>query len=68
MSAFQPAVTVAGRSVATYRQRGADGWTVDWFVVLDRDGQLSVGCQATPAGVEEVRRACEVVVGSVRLQ
>ena len=68
VSAFQPEVRVAGRSVATYRQRGADGWTVDWFVVLDRDAQLSVGCQATPAGVEEVRRACEVVVASVRLQ
>jgi type VII secretion-associated protein (TIGR03931 family) len=68
VSAFQPAVRVAGRSVATYRQRGVDGWTVEWFVVLDRDAQLSVGCQATPAGVEEVRRACEVVVGSVRLQ
>jgi type VII secretion-associated protein (TIGR03931 family) len=68
VSAFQAAVPVAGRAVATYRQRGADGWTVDWFVVLDRDAQLSVGCQATPAGVEEVRRACEVVVASVRLQ
>ena len=68
VSAFQPAVHVAGRSVATYRQRGAGGWTVDWYVVLDRDAQLSVGCQATPAGVEEVRRACEAVVASVRLQ
>jgi type VII secretion-associated protein (TIGR03931 family) len=68
VSAFQPAVRVGGRSVASYRQRVADGWTVDWFVVLDRDAQLSVGCQATPAGVEEVRRACELVVASVRLR
>jgi type VII secretion-associated protein (TIGR03931 family) len=59
--------TLAGREVATYRQRGADGRTVvDWFVLLDGDAQLSVGCRHTAAGSSAVRAACDVVVASVR--
>jgi type VII secretion-associated protein (TIGR03931 family) len=59
--------TVAGREVATYRQRGTDGRTVvDWFVLLDGDAQLSVGCRHTAAGSVAVRAACDVVVASVR--
>jgi hypothetical protein len=51
----------------SYRQRDADGRTeVDWFVVLDGDAQLSIGCRHTPAAAEAVRAACAVVVGSVR--
>jgi type VII secretion-associated protein (TIGR03931 family) len=65
LSDFEPSVTVAGRSVATYTQQ-MGGATVDWFVVLDGDAQLSVGCQHTRAGAAAVRAACEVVVGSIR--
>jgi type VII secretion-associated protein (TIGR03931 family) len=58
--------TVSGRSVAAYRQvlpnAGAD---VDWYVLFDRDVQLSVGCGHTPAGAAAVARACAGVVGSV---
>lgn len=56
---------LAGRDVTTYRQR--EGRTVvDWYVVLDGDAQLSIGCRHTPAGAAASRSACAVVVGSVR--
>ncbi|MCW2719273.1 type VII secretion-associated protein [Pseudonocardia sp.] len=56
---------VAGRAVTAYRQ--ADGEAVvAWFVLLDEDAQLSVGCRHTPAAERAVRAACEVVVGSLR--
>jgi type VII secretion-associated protein (TIGR03931 family) len=60
------AAEVGGRSVTTYRQRERDGAVVEWFVVLDGDAQLSVGCRHTPAGADVVRAACAAVVGSVR--
>ena len=60
------AAEVGGRSVTTYRQRERDGAVVEWFVVLDGDAQLSVGCRHTPAGTDVVRAACAAVVGSVR--
>ncbi|MGQ0572999.1 MAG: type VII secretion-associated protein [Pseudonocardia sp.] len=57
----------AGRPVATYRQDVADG-ALDWYVLLDGPDQLSVGCRHTLAGAAQVRRACAVVVGSLRRQ
>ena len=60
------AAEVGGRSVTTYRQRERGGAVVEWFVVLDGDAQLSVGCRHTPAGTDAVRAACAAVVGSVR--
>ena len=57
---------IGGRSVTTYRQQERDGAVVEWYVVLDGDAQLSVGCRHTPAGTDPVRAACGVVVGSIR--
>jgi type VII secretion-associated protein (TIGR03931 family) len=65
-SGYDPGGQFAGRPVTTYRQEEPGGTVVDWFVVLDRDAQLSVGCRHTPAGAEAVRAACAVVVASVR--
>jgi type VII secretion-associated protein (TIGR03931 family) len=65
-SGYDPGAHVAGRPVTSYRQEEPGGTVVDWFVVLDRDAQLSVGCRHTPAGAEAVRVACALVVGSVR--
>jgi type VII secretion-associated protein (TIGR03931 family) len=65
-SGYDPGAHVAGRPVTSYRQEEPGGTVVDWFVVLDRDAQLSVGCRHTPAGAEAVRAACALVVGSVR--
>jgi type VII secretion-associated protein (TIGR03931 family) len=64
-SGYDPGAHVAGRPVIAYRQEEPGGTVVDWFVVLDRDTQLSVGCRHTPAGAEVVRAACAVVVASV---
>jgi type VII secretion-associated protein (TIGR03931 family) len=60
------AAEVEGRSVTTYRQQERDGAVVEWYVVLDGDAQLSVGCRHTPSGTDTVRAACAVVVGSIR--
>lgn len=57
---------MGGRDVTTYLQQERAGAVVEWFVVLDGDAQLSVGCRHTPAGAEAVRAACTVVVGSIR--
>jgi type VII secretion-associated protein (TIGR03931 family) len=57
--------SVAGREVATYRQE-AGPTVVEWFVVLDGDAQLSVGCKQTASGSAVVQAACAVVVASVR--
>jgi type VII secretion-associated protein (TIGR03931 family) len=58
--------TYAGRDVIAYHQalpiRGAE---VDWYVLFDRDAQLSVGCQHTRSGVGEVGSACAQVVASL---
>lgn len=65
LSAYDPAAHVRGRAVTAYRER--DGATeVRWYVVLDGDTQLSVGCRHTPAGRDTVLAACEQVVGSIR--
>jgi hypothetical protein len=44
----------------------ADATQVDWYVVLDGDAQLSVGCRYTTSGASEVAAACATVVGSLR--
>jgi hypothetical protein len=54
------------RVVTAYVQQERAGVVVEWFVVLDGDAQLSVGCRHTPAGTASVRAACAVVVGSIR--
>jgi type VII secretion-associated protein (TIGR03931 family) len=59
--------SVAGREATSYRQQEADARTVvDWFVLLDGDAQLSVGCRHTGAENETVLAACAVVVASLR--
>jgi hypothetical protein len=53
--------------VVVYRESGgASNSDVDWYLVLDGDAQLSVGCRHTPAGTATVRAACVTVVGSLR--
>jgi len=45
---------------------GTDRAQVDWYVVLDGDAQLSIGCRHTTAAAAAVAAACATVVGSVR--
>lgn len=60
-------VRLGDREFATYRERqpllGAE---VDWYVLFERDAQLSVGCRHGPAGVDAVRAACAEVTASVQ--
>jgi len=51
----------------TYREtvRGPDRAEVDWYVVLDGEAQLSVGCRHTAAGAARVAAACATVVDSL---
>ena len=65
LSGFDPDAEVAGRAGAAYRQEEDDGTVVEWFVVLDGDAQLSVGCRSTRANAGTVRAACHRVVASV---
>ncbi|HTF50279.1 MAG TPA: type VII secretion-associated protein, partial [Pseudonocardia sp.] len=69
LAEFTLATRVADRDVIAYRQRqprlGAD---VEWYVLFERDAQLSVGCQHTAAGADTVRAACAAVLGSLRLR
>ncbi len=65
LSGYDPDAEVAGRRGTTYRQEEADGTVVEWFVVLDGDAQLSVGCRSTRANAGAVRAACDRVVASV---
>ena len=65
LSDYDPAATYAGRPVTAYRQRHPDGLAVDWYVLFERDTQLSVGCQHTATGAAAVATACAAVVGTL---
>lgn len=65
LSDYDPAATFAGRAVTAYRQRHPDGLVVDWYVLFERDTQLSVGCQHTAAGAAAVATACAAVVATL---
>lgn len=55
---------IGGRSLSAYRQ--LDGVvTTDWYVLFERDVQLSVGCRHTAAGTETVAAACAEVLASL---
>ena len=67
LSAFDDDARFAGRPVVAYQEAGGgEAGDVDWYVVLDGDAQLSVGCRHTPTGASAVGAACATVVGSLR--
>ncbi|MGH4026984.1 MAG: type VII secretion-associated protein [Pseudonocardiaceae bacterium] len=66
-SSFDPDASFAGRDVIYYRERPADGSTVDWYVLLQRRVQVSVGCRHTPAAARQVERACREVVRTLQI-
>lgn len=66
-SGFAAHASFAGRDVIYYRERPADGSTVDWYVLLRRRVQVSVGCRYTPAAARQVERACRDVVRTLRI-
>jgi molecular chaperone DnaK len=58
---FTPSTRFADKDVVYYQER-PQGLTIDWYIVLKGDAQVSVGCQYTPTGEQRVRTACEQVV------
>jgi type VII secretion-associated protein (TIGR03931 family) len=67
LTGFDGDARFAGRALVTYREtaRGTDRAEVDWYVVLDGEAQLSVGCRHTAAGATRVTAACATVVDSL---
>jgi type VII secretion-associated protein (TIGR03931 family) len=76
LSGFDADARFGGRPAVTYREAGgsdgtdgdapsADPAEVDWYVLLDGDAQLSVGCRRTAAHAAVVATACATVVGSL---
>lgn len=67
LAGFDGDARFAGRTVVTYREtgRGTDRAEVDWYLVLDGEAQLSVGCRHTAAGATRVAAACATVVDSL---
>jgi type VII secretion-associated protein (TIGR03931 family) len=67
---FDENATYAGRDVIHYRQAlpNKDA-TVNWYVVFQRDAQVSVGCQHENSGAREteVAAACETIVRTLRI-
>src|ERR687890_279086 len=67
LSAFDDDARFAGRPVVAYQEAGGgEAGDVDWYVVLDGDAQLSVGCRHTPTGASTMGAACATVVGSLQ--
>lgn len=65
---FDPQAGFAGRDVIYYRERPADGSTVDWYVLFRGRVQVSVGCRHAPAVAGQVERACREVVRTLQIR
>jgi molecular chaperone DnaK len=63
---FEDNVRYAGRDVIHYQER-LEQATVDWYVVFKSHTQVSIGCQYTESGRDQVRSACETVVRTVTI-
>ena len=63
---FSENLDYAGRRVIGYRENPASGAPVAWYVSVDDETQVSVGCQQG-TGPESIDHACRQAVGSVRV-
>ncbi|MGI8308572.1 type VII secretion-associated protein [Saccharopolyspora hattusasensis] len=66
-SLFNPSTSFAGRDVVYYRQQMPDA-TVEWYVLHRRQFRVLVGCKYGSVGKDDVVRACEQVVGSIKVR
>jgi type VII secretion-associated protein (TIGR03931 family) len=66
-SLFNASTSFAGRDVVYYREQLPDA-TVEWYVLHQGQFRVSVGCKYGSVGKEDVVRACEQVIGSVRVR
>ncbi|ANZ37629.1 type VII secretion-associated protein [Lentzea guizhouensis] len=67
VAAFSDRHTFAGKSVVHYREE-VGGAGVDWYIQFVGTSQVSVGCQATRAGQDRVRAACEQIIRSLTIK
>ncbi|WP_020498891.1 type VII secretion-associated protein [Sciscionella marina] len=68
---FRPSIKYADRDVAYYRGQSAEGSVranVDWYVLVDGEVQLSIGCQYSEAQAQNMRPSCERIVRSMRIR
>ncbi|MCI2417168.1 type VII secretion-associated protein [Saccharopolyspora sp. K220] len=66
-SLFNGSTSFAGRDVVYYREQLPDA-TVEWYVLHQGQFRVSVGCKYGAVGKEDVVRACEQVIGSVKVR
>ncbi|MGP4015354.1 type VII secretion-associated protein [Saccharopolyspora sp. 5N708] len=66
-SLFNPSTSFAGRDVVYYREQLPDA-TVEWYVLHQGQFRVSVGCKYGSVGKEDVVRACEQVIGSIKVR
>lgn len=64
---FSAATRFGGREVVSYRESPASGSAIRWYVVVEDDLQVSIGCQSGSTG-EPVDAACTQAVRSVRVR
>ncbi len=64
---FDAAAQFAGKNVVYYREP-LPAASVDWYVIHKGHSRISVGCQHTSAGQQDVQRACEQVVRSLSVR
>ncbi|GAA2809208.1 type VII secretion-associated protein [Saccharopolyspora taberi] len=67
LSGFDEDASFAGRNVVYYREE-LSGSTVEWYVVHEKQFQVSIGCQWTAASKQEVAGACADVIGSLAVR
>ena len=51
VSEFSASTRFAGRDVISYREAPASGAPIRWYVLVEHDLQVSVGCQGVPAAI-----------------
>lgn len=66
VSEFSASTTFGGREVIAYREAPASGSAIRWYVLVDDDLQVSVGCQAGSTG-EPVDAECARAVSTVQI-
>ncbi|MFT4088072.1 MAG: type VII secretion-associated protein, partial [Gordonia sp. (in: high G+C Gram-positive bacteria)] len=60
---FAPDSRYAGRRVISYREQPESGPEVRWYVVVERDVQITIGCQNGTGG-QRMDPRCRAAVGS----
>ncbi|GAB20721.1 hypothetical protein GOEFS_127_00040 [Gordonia effusa NBRC 100432] len=61
---FAPSMRVAGREVIAYREAPESGASISWYVLVEHDLQVSIGCQVG-ADASAMTGECAAAVGSV---